>query len=534
MNRSFLASQRFGPLLAAALLALASALNLSAATHEGKKDAAPASASGAFNWENAIIQIEVTSKAYNYIQPWERSEKKVFKSGVVVEGHQIITTADGLADHTVIRLKKQGDGIYTYGTVAWIDYQANLAAVTTDNALNAQLNPGALDFWIGLQPAKLADPVPISGLVRILRWRDDSLENRQGEIERLTVENSVLSFVSVPALKVDSSMPGAGYGEAVTVGDKLIGLACAQGGDAITAIPTSFIAPILKAQEAKSYTGLGYFDFTWDQVENPLNLNYLKLPGAPRGVILKETGMKPGTVSLVHSRDILLQIDGFDIDTEGNYHDPQYKKLCLENLSSRGKWAGMTSKLKIWRDGKEMDIDYTLPKAAYSDELVPAQSFDKDPEYVMTGGFIFVPLTEAYLRSWGPTWRQRSPFRLYYYNLDKVKPEHPERVVLSQVLPHKCNIGYERLRNVVLDEINGIKIKQLSDIPNALKSPIDGFDVFKFEPGQSVREVVLDASQIDRANEEIMARYYIPADHAINPPELAVASPAPTAVTKKP
>ena len=165
--------------------------------------------------------------------------------------------------------------------------------------------------------------MPISGPVRILRWGDASLENRQGEIERLTVENSVLSFVSVPALKIDSSIPGAAYGEAVTVGDKLIGLACAQGGDAITAIPTSFIAPILKAEQAKSYTGLGYFDFTWDQVENPLNLAYLKLPGAPRGVIVKETAMKPGTVSLVHSRDILLQVDGFDIDTEGNYHDPQ-------------------------------------------------------------------------------------------------------------------------------------------------------------------------------------------------------------------
>jgi hypothetical protein len=161
-----------------------------------KKGAADAPA-GDFAWENAIIHIEVTSKAYNYIQPWERSERKVYKSGVVVEGHQIITTADGLADQTLIRLKKQGDGLFSLGRVAWIDYQANLAAITTDEK----------DFWTGLQPAKLADPVPITGQVRILRWRDDQLENRQGEIERLTVENSALSFVSVPALKIDSTIP---------------------------------------------------------------------------------------------------------------------------------------------------------------------------------------------------------------------------------------------------------------------------------------------------------------------------------------
>ena len=516
MNRPFLITRlipswlafAFARALPVAFFVLTPFLNLPApaVTTVAKKPMEHQQASGAFAWENAIIHIEVTSKAYNYIQPWERSEHKVYKSGVVVEGHQIITTADGLADQTLSRLKKQGDGLFSLGRVAWIDYQANLAALTTDEK----------DFWTGLQPARLADPVPITGQVRILRWRADQLENRQGEIERLTVENSVLSFVSVPALKIDSTIPSVGYGEAVTVGDKLIGLACAQGGDAVTAVPSSFIASILQAQQAKTYTGLGYFDFTWDAADNPLCLDYLKLPGPARGVIVKETGLKPGIVSLVHPRDVILRIDGFDIDAEGNYRDPQYKKLCLENLSSRGKWAGMTSKLKIWRDGKEMDIVYKLPKAEYTDELVPEQLFDQDPEYVLAGGLVFVPLSEPYLRSWGPTWRQRSPFRLYYYNMDKVTPERPQRVVLSQVLPYPANIGYEGLRNTVIDEINGMKIRRISDIPTALQSPVGGFDVFKFESGESVREAVLDASEVDHATLEIMAHYHIPADHVLN------------------
>jgi hypothetical protein len=495
-------------LIALALLILTPFLSFTApaVTTDEKKPVTHPQASGAFAWENAIIHIQVTSKAYNYIQPWERSEHKVYKSGVVVEGHQIITTADGLADQTVIRLKKQGDGLFSEGRVAWIDYQANLAAITTDEK----------DFWTGLQPAKLADPVPITGHVRILRWRDDQLENRQGEIERLTVENSVLSFVSVPALKIDSTIPVAGYGEAVTVENKLIGLTCGQGGDAVTAIPTSFIAPILKAEQAKAYTGLGYFDFTWDTADNPLNLDYLKLPGPARGVIVKETGLKPGIVSLVHPRDVLLQIDGFDIDAEGNYRDPQYKKLCLENLSSRGKWAGMESHLKIWRDGKELDIVYKLPKAEYTDELINEQLFDQDPEYVLAGGFVFVPLSEPYLRSWGPTWRQHAPFRLNYYNMAKVTPERPQRVVLSQVLPYPANIGYEGLRNTVIDQINGVKIRRISDILTALKTPINGFDVFKFESGEPIQQAVLNASEMDRATQEIMAHYHIPSDHVLN------------------
>jgi hypothetical protein len=425
---------------------------------------------GPFAWENAVIHIEVTSKEYSYVQPWARSERKVFKTGVVLPGHLIITTADGVADQTLIRLQKGGGGLFSLGSVVWVDYQANLAALTTDEA----------DFWKGLQPAQLADPVPITGPAHIYRWEDDHLADRTGDIERMLVDNSVLSFVSVPMLKVDSTLSSAGFGEAVAFGNKLIGLVCQQEGDSVNAIPSSFISSILKARDAKTYTGLGYFDFTWDPVQNPLCLDYLKLPGPARGVIVKEIGLKPGLVSVVKPHDVILQIDGFDIHAEGNYHDPQYKKLLLENLSSRDKWAGMKCQMKIWRDGKEMDITYQLPKAEFSDELVPNQSFDQDPPYVLAGGLVFVPLTVDYLRSWGADWRQRAPFRLSYYMTEKVTPEHPERVVLSQVLPDEVNIGYENLRNAVVDEINGIPIKRIADVAIALKSPINGFDVFRF------------------------------------------------------
>ena len=171
---------------------------------------------------------------------------------------------------------------------------------------------------------------------------------------------------------------------------------------------------------------------------------------------------------------------------------------------------------KIWRDGKEMDVTYQLPKAEYTDELVRAQSFDQVPQYVLAGGFIFVPLTDDYLRSWGADWRQRSPFRLFYYNMDKVTPQRQERVVLSQVLPDAVNIGYENLRNTAIDKINGMNIRNIADVSTALKSPVNGFDVFTFAPGEPVHEAVLEASAVDSANEHIMARFHIPYDHVLN------------------
>jgi len=517
MISSFLSHNRALQLIVVLSLVLAGNFNAAAKTEEK-----PVPQSGNFAWENAVIHIEITSKAYSYVKPWERGERKASKSGVVIPDHLIITTAEDLDDQTLIRLKKQGGGLFSLGRVVWIDYHANLAALTTDEK----------DFWVGLQPVMMADPVPISGPVYIQRWEDDQFETRQGNAERMSVDNSALSFVSVPILKIDSTISGASSGEAVTANGKLIGLACQQDGDTISVIPTSFISSILKARANKTYTGLGYFDFTWDTAQNPLNLDYLKLPGPTRGVIVKETGLKPGVVSPIKSRDVILQIDGFDIDAQGYYRDPQYKKLLLENLSSRNKWTGAECKIKVWRDGKEQDIVYKLPKAEFSDNLVPFQSFDRDPEYVLTGGFVFVPLTNAYLRSWGASWRQKAPFRLFYYNMDKVRPERPQRVVLSQVLPDPINLGYEGLHNAVIDEINGVKIKQLSDIITALKTPQNGFNIFKFEAGESVQMVVLDAANLNDVNRQIMATYHIPVDHVIDS-TIAQGDPASASMVKK-
>ena len=466
-----------------------------------------------FAWSKAIIHIEVSGKEYSYVQPWARAEKKTTKSGVLLADHLIITTADGLNDQTLIRLQKGGGGLFSLGRVVWIDYQSNLAALTTDEAT----------FWEGLTPAALADPVPLTGQVRVQRWNDDRIESRPGDIDRMAVDNSALSFVSVPSLKVDSTISSAGSSEPVTFGNKLVGLATGQDNDVVTAIPSSFISYTVTSRKNGTFTGLGYFDFTWEPVQNPLSLQYLGLSGTARGVIVRDTGLKPGVVSPIHSRDVILSIDGYPIDAEGDYQDPQYGKLTLENLSSRQRWAGSVAKIKIWRDGKEQLIDYKLPLAAYSDELVQEQSFDHPPDYVLAGGFIFVKLSDAFLRSWGAGWRERAPFRLGYYETEHVKPDRSELVVLSGVMPAHINLGYEMLHDCVVTEVNGIKIGKLADLIRALKAPVNGFDVFKFAPGEAQEMAVLNATELDQTNQEIMTRFHIPADHVINNAGVAAA-----------
>ena len=100
--------------------------------------------------------------------------------------------------------------------------------------------------------------------------------------------------------------------------------------------------------------------------------------------------------------------------------------------------------------------------------------------------------------------------------MGKVTPERHQRVVLAQVLPSEVNVGYESVRNVVIDKINGMKIRQISDVITALKSPVNGFNVFEFQTGESTKRAVLDATDIDHVNQEILSHYNIRYDHVLN------------------
>src|SRR5439155_20366771 len=62
-------------------------------------------------------------------------------------------------------------------------------------------------------------------------------------------------------------------------------------------------------------------------------------------------------------------------------------------------------------------------------------SFEQEPEYLITGGLVFQPLTKNFLRSWGQDWERRAPFRLAYFRNQDPTPERPAIVILSQVMP---------------------------------------------------------------------------------------------------
>jgi hypothetical protein len=452
-------------------------------------------------WSRSIVTIEVNRKQYDYYQPWTKRTRRVQKAGTVIGDKQILTTADEMYERTLVRLQKGGRGRWWIGEVSWIDYPANLALVTVADE----------DFWKDLRPATFAKPGLPDGPLQIVRWREGKLENRAAEFTQATVRESQLSPVDLLALEASSEIQAAGWGEPLVVNSHLTGIVYAQDGRTCIAAPVSFIETILKARKKGAYHGLSYFHFFWQPTENPATPARLKLSGSPRGVMVTEVPSRPDNETNVLKRfDILLNVDGFDLDTQGDYIDPNFGPVMLENLATRGKSAGDDVKMQIWRDGKPMNVTYRLPRFAYTNSLVPYATYDEEPKYLILGGLVFQPLTDSYLQAWGSDWKRRAPFRLYYYNNENPTKDRTALVILSQVLPDSYNIGYQDQRSLVLDKVNGQPVHRLSELNEALKKPSGDFHVFEFTRGDSLQRMVLAAGDAaDSATSRVLKRYGI-------------------------
>jgi hypothetical protein len=481
----------FRLLLCAALLAPASVL------HAASSDLA--------RWEGSLVTLEVNHEGYNYIQPWARRSLTIQKSGVVIDDRRILTTAEQLNDLLLVRIQKGGRGKWFSGKLDWIDYHANLAVISSDDP----------ELWKDLKPASLMSKIPLSGDVRVLRWRDGKLEARKMEINRALIQTGRQTFIDLMHLELDGEVQGIGWAEPVIDGGRIIGLMESQESGGGLAVPAPFIKSILEARAAGNYRGLGFFNFYWQKAENPSTLQALQLTNTDHGVIVIQSLAKLGEQSVLKPKDVILNIAGFDIGPEGDYQDPIYGRIMLEALATRGRWAGDDVPMTIWRDGKLMNINYKLPKAEFRDEMIPDKVFDRPPEYLIAGGFIFQPLTVPYLESWGADWQRRAPFRLAYLK-EAIPAEKREAVVvLSLVLPDAFNIGYQDIRGVVVRKINGREIVHLTDVETAFKEPQGGFHTIEFARGDSPGKIVLSADELAPATARVLQRYGVDKDRLI-------------------
>jgi hypothetical protein len=96
--------------------------------------------------------------------------------------------------------------------------------------------------------------------------------------------------------------------------------------------------------------------------------------------------------------------------------------------------------------------------------------------------------------------------------------------LLSHVLAHDINIGYHQLHMAVVEKINGHQIHEMTDVPRAFESPIEGLHVIELEnngfraddpdPLAYGTRVVVDAGKATLATAEILRQHGVAEDRS--------------------
>jgi hypothetical protein len=132
-----------------------------------------------------------------------------------------------------------------------------------------------------------------------------------------------------------------------------------------------------------------------------------------------------------------------------------------------------------------------------------AHAYDKRPRYVVVGGLVFQPLDRDLLDTRKDL---RTRLRYFFDNFvsDHLYRQHPEVIVLSEVLRDPANTYARPFTDNIVSKINGKDIRTLQDVAAAFAEDHEFHVVELLGEG---RPVVLERAALPEAEERIKQRY---------------------------
>jgi len=456
-------------------------------------------------YESHVITLSVTYQTYNQHNPWVKNKPLTRTAqAVVIDDSKILTTASMVADATLIQAKKHGKSQKFSARIIQKDMELNLALLTVDKK----------GFYDDLSPASLARTLITQGNIKSVRWKDRQLEISTSRINRIEVlRPGNTRSVEYAVIRATTDLSSGGMAEPVFIDGELLGLTVSQSNQLASILPAELILSYLKAVKQDEYPGFATMGIGWQYHRDPAVASWLGQKGDIQGVLIRNVAYGETGDDVLQPKDVLLEIDGHVIDTDGYYTHPVYGQLRYTNILSDGHMIGDKLPIKVFRDRMVLDLEMELKGFPADIRLIPYRRSDHSPPYLVAGGFVFRELDYNYLRSAGKNWRSRTDLRLVtYWDLERgaQSPDRKRIIILSKVLPDSYNIGYHNLRDLVVKQVNGYEINSIHDLEKAFSHPDEGFHTIIFRSNFTRNRVVLDSADFERSTERIMNTYNIP------------------------
>mmetsp|Transcript_8529 Transcript_8529/g.21862 ORF Transcript_8529/g.21862 Transcript_8529/m.21862 type:complete len:513 (+) Transcript_8529:51-1589(+) len=468
---------------------------------------------------DSCVKLFVTHCEPNYSLPWTmRHQTSSTSSGFIIDGKRILTNAHCVEDYTVVKVKKRGGADKFVAEVLAIGRDCDLALLTISDA----------SFWKGTRPIKLAPSLPsLQDVCTVVGFPigGDNQCITQGVVSRIDMQEYVHGCCELLAVQIDAAInPGNSGGPAFGESHQCIGVAFQSLKDGTSEnigyiIPTQVVSHFLAdVQRNKRYTGFCELGVDLQRCENPSLRVMAKMGSKATGLMVKR--VLPLLSDVLCRGDIITHFDGTPIANDGTVaFGGGGERIYLSYLISQ-KFVGENAELRVLRNGRAIaPISIELNGSKL---LVPVHSSRSKsgchdlrvPQYLVVGGLVFVPACEPYLRSeFGDDFDAKAPITLlerWQYGTRQAGDE--QVVVLSQVLAHTSNVGYEHLNNMIVAKLNDQPVRNLKGLLEAVQSNKETFLRLHLSPHDEL--VVLEASKVKAATAEVLRQHNIASDRS--------------------
>jgi len=448
----------------------------------------------------SLARITSTEVEPDYRAPWNSGAiGRGVGAGFVLEGNRIMTNAHVVSNSRYLTVERDGDPNKYPARVLFVAHDCDLAVITVDSP----------DFFKNMTPLKLGGIPELESTVSAYGYPigGERMSVTTGIVSRTDFQVYTHSSIdSHLAIQISAQINPGNSGGPVMQNGKVVGVAF-QGysGDVAQGvaymIPTPVIERFLTDIKDGHYDHYVDLGLTYGHLQNAAQRRFLGLKEDGRGVLVWTVIAAGPSGQVLRSGDVLLSIDDHPIASDGNV-ELEGTRVEMPEVVER-KFKGDKVKFEILRDKQPSTV--TVELGTVWPFATQAHSYDTRARYVVYGGLIFQPLSLDLMGAYQPTdLRLRHYFE--FYVLDQIYQEHPEVVVLTNILPDPINTYLSAYRAGIVDEVNGQKIKRLDDLAKAFEAATDRVVIKLIGDGPPL---VLDRKEVDAARDRIKSRYNV-------------------------
>jgi S1-C subfamily serine protease len=517
-------------ILALGLLALAAGTAWAHAD-ESAPSATDADAKISQRVEGAVVKIFATTRYPDLNRPWtKQAPSDITGSGVVIDGHRILTNAHVVLYASQLQVQANQEGDKYSANVIAVAPGMDLAVLSLDDQSFFDRHPPLQS--LSALPA-IKDPVLVYGFP----VGGTSLSITKGIVSRIEFAgyNATTSGLRV---QIDAAINPGNSGGPATVGDKMIGLAFSQLGNAQNIgyiIPSEEIDLFLHDIADGHYDGKPTMHEELQTLESSALRTYLGLDAAVHGVVVHRPLLPAGSGYPLHEWDVITAIDGVPVDDQGMILVGKQLHVGLRYQVQRSARDGHIA-LAIVRAGKAMKID--LPVSVERPSLIQDLK-GSYPSYFIYGPIVFSRATTALVFAANQNRDAASMLNFALSPLlsqfwDAPTPAREELVVIpSPFFPHATSKGYGNLVNSVVYSINGVPVRSLKHLVEILRDLKDDYVIIELDNKRGGEGLVFRRKEMVKATDDILSDNGVRAQGSSDmmsvweaKPHLAAAAPA--------